>query len=223
MNTNNNVVLISLYLIFFIPVSIGSTIKQIDIDHMLDSSELVFEGKVISSEAKWDINKTRIYTYVTFSVQEIIKGNHSQTSLTLKFSGGTVDGMTLEIASLVYPKLNEEGIYFIESVDGGLVNPIMGWSQGHFIVEKNLHGKSIVKTLGNRSVVGFDNTISSQNKSTKHTHREQEGHQHPSEIEFHSNVFSNGVVSGITISSEQSQAMDKDSFKAALKKKLNNK
>ena len=57
-------------------------------------------------------------------------------TLTLRFTGGTASGVELDVGVRL-PELDERGIYFVERVSPGLINPLLGWEQGHFIVNSN--------------------------------------------------------------------------------------
>src|SRR5690606_25820734 len=46
----------------------------------------------------------------------------------------------LEVAEMHIPEEGETGIYFIESLDGSFINPLLGWWQGHFLVHDNEDG-----------------------------------------------------------------------------------
>lgn len=131
--------------------SFASTILSMEVDQLVSQSELIFEGEVIQHIAQQEFGTGIINTYVTFSVLDIVKGDYSADELELKFAGGTINGETIEISGLILPKVGEQGIYFVESVNRSLINPLLGWSQGHFlIIEEN--GERLVNTVSNAPV-----------------------------------------------------------------------
>lgn len=123
------------------PISYGNaaSVREVAMTEMLQMCQLVFEGKVVSIEAKEDDRK-RIHTFVTFEIQEIIKGEHSNKTITLSFLGGTVGDVTMMVGDMKFPEVGEHGIYFVESLKRTQVNPLYGWSQGHFLVETDETG-----------------------------------------------------------------------------------
>ncbi len=131
--------------------SIASTILSMDVDQLAVQSELIFEGEVLQHVAQQDFNTGIINTYVTFSVLDIIKGDYDADALELKFAGGTINGETIEISGLILPKVGEQGIYFVESINRSLVNPLLGWSQGHFLILEE-DGERLVNTVSNAPV-----------------------------------------------------------------------
>lgn len=131
----------------------ASSIKQLDINELLINAELVFEGRVTAKKASWNESRTDIYTYVDFEVFDVIVGEYTGSILTLQFVGGTVDGATVNIQGSELPKLNERGIYFVESTTESLVNPLLGWSQGHFVMQADDLGEQRMLTQNKQAVV----------------------------------------------------------------------
>ncbi len=112
----------------------ATTILGMDIDKVAADAEFVFEGEVINSETRQDSNSGIISTYVTFQINDVIKGDYSGDSVELKFMGGVFNGEIVQVSGMRIPQMSEQGIYFVESMSRDLVNPLIGWSQGHFII-----------------------------------------------------------------------------------------
>lgn len=79
-----------LALTLFSSQNFASTIVQVDMDTMLEQSAMVFEGQVTASQAKWNADNTSIYTEVVFRVDDMIKGDYSESTISLRFAGGVV-------------------------------------------------------------------------------------------------------------------------------------
>lgn len=130
----------------------ATTILGMDIDKVVADAELVFEGAVINSETRRDNNSGIISTYVTFQIDDVVKGDYSGDSLELKFMGGVFNGEIVEVSGMRIPEMAEQGIYFVESMSLDLINPLIGWSQGHFIISDD-DGTRRVSTAGNQPVL----------------------------------------------------------------------
>ena len=137
----------------------STTLKKLDIDQVINDAELVFEGEVLIHEARRDSNTGLINTYVTFSIIDVVKGSYAQNTIELKFAGGTFNGETVKVNGSRIPEQGEQGIYFVESTDQNLINPLVGWSQGHFII-KEIDGQRIIFTTGQKPVVGIQSVSS---------------------------------------------------------------
>jgi hypothetical protein len=132
-NLMKKVLLVLSIFSFGIPiVGLATTISSITVSTLANQSQLIFEGKVQSAEAFW--LEERIYTRVKFSILDVVTGDYRQESIELTFAGGTKDGKRLSIGADI-PKVGERGIYFVESLDTQLLNPLYGWSQGHFLIK----------------------------------------------------------------------------------------
>jgi len=188
----------------------ATTVLQVDVDFLLNRAMLIFEGEVVSSEAKWNRDKTSITTFITFRVKDLIKGETRSSTVTLGFSGGTVGETGLQVSAMVYPSVGENGIYFFENPGQQLVNPLVGWGQGHFRVKKDSHGMERILTEGGVPVLGLDaaTTNGSDRGNAKMPQK---------------TPFSHGVARGVQAGRRDdalSTAMGKKQFKDTLKARL---
>ena len=130
----------------------ATTVLGLDIDKVVADAEFVFEGAVINSETRQDSNSGIISTYVTFQINDIIKGDYSGDSIELKFMGGVFNGKIVQVSGMRIPEMAEQGVYFVESMSRDLINPLIGWSQGHFIIHDD-NGTRRISTAGNQPVI----------------------------------------------------------------------
>ena len=152
----------SILLCVFVAYATGTnatTILGMDIDKVANDAELIFEGEVILHETRQNSNTGIIHTYVTFTVHDVVKGDFSADTIELKFAGGTFMGQIVEVGGLEIPKEGEDGIYFVESTSRDLLNPLIGWSQGHFIIEQEL-GERRVRTIDRQTVTDIQSVSS---------------------------------------------------------------
>ena len=123
---------------------------------LVNEATVIFEGEVISSEARWNAGRTSIFTQVSFRVIDVVKGSLPAETITLTFAGGSVGDITLRIDSMTYPAPGEHGIYFLEDPARQQINPLLGWSQGHFRISADKSGHERVLTAGNSPVLAVD-------------------------------------------------------------------
>jgi hypothetical protein len=133
----------------------ATTILGMNIDKVAADAEFVFEGSVINSETRQDSNSGIISTYVTFLINDIIKGDYSGESVELKFMGGAFNGQIVQVSGMRIPEMAEQGIYFVESMSRDLINPLIGWSQGHFIIVDD-NGTRRISTADNQPVLDVE-------------------------------------------------------------------
>jgi len=143
--------------------SFASSILEVSINQLVHKSASIVEGEVVSINPEMSIDG-QIYTYVDFLILDTLSGSlNVGETITLRFTGGTANGLTLNIGSTI-PSVGEHGIYFIESINVPLMNPLYGWSQGHFRVQPNGH-----ILAGNDQVVVGINNHSTHEKSPMKT------------------------------------------------------
>ena len=139
--------------LLIVPADTGATtILGMDIDQLTEGAEFIFEGEVILSETRQDNRSGIISTYITFNVVDVMKGDYAAASIELKFMGGAFNGRIVQVSGLKIPQLGEQGIYFVESTSRDLVNPLLGWSQGHFIIVDD-DGERRISTADQKPVI----------------------------------------------------------------------
>jgi len=109
----------------------AASVAQIDTATLVRSPQLVFQGEVLDRRSRESANG-RIHTYVDFQVEEVLVGDQAPgTLLTLRYAGGQVGDRGFSVGARI-PEPGERGIYFVESLNGRLIHPLLGWSQGRF-------------------------------------------------------------------------------------------
>lgn len=173
----------------------SSSIKQLDINELLVQSELAFEGQVSEITTRWNANKSDIFTDITFRVDDVIFGEYPGQTMTLTFVGGSIDGATMTIEGSEMPDKGESGIYFVSSTTRQLVNPLVGWSQGHFLTKLDTKGTKRVMTQAGEPVANINRTKTKQQ------------------------YLSEGVVTGVEIAKpgRDSESMTATEFKQLIK------
>ena len=139
------------------PTVSASSVLAVSVEQLSKESQLVFEGEVIGMTSDFNDNRTGIHTYVTFRVVDVVKGTYNQSEITLRFLGGTVGEISLDVSDSTLPGFGETGIYFVESMDRFQVNPLYGMDQGHFLILES-NGQRIVVTRSRRVIAGLTPT-----------------------------------------------------------------
>lgn len=120
----------------------ASTLQPFTFEEMAQQAGLIFQGSVTDTrEVSQD---GLIYTYVRFQVEDVIKGYYPGEQVELRFLGGSENGRRLVVTDSGIPREGERGIYFVESLTASLINPLLGWSQGHYLIRSTESGEEIV-------------------------------------------------------------------------------
>ena len=135
-------------------VSSFPAVLSVSLEQMSTASQLIFEGEVIGTASHFNANETGIHTYVTFRVVDVIKGTRNRPEIMLRFLGGTVGEISLDVSESTLPELGEKGVYFVESLERFQVNPLYGMDQGHFLIFESA-GRRIMTTRNRRVITSL--------------------------------------------------------------------
>jgi len=187
----------------------ATTILGMDIDEIANQAELIFEGEVLVRETRQDNNTGIINTYVTFQISDIVKGEFNGDSIELKFMGGTFQEQTVHVSGLTIPSEGEHGIYFVESLNLDLINPLLGWSQGHFIIIDR-EREARISTVDHKPVIQVESVVEIPISIKK-----------PRAIIEGNNQVAAGIITEAG-PSEIDRALTSDEFKIRIKELLKN-
>ncbi|MDP1931725.1 MAG: hypothetical protein Q8L60_09735 [Gammaproteobacteria bacterium] len=133
----------------------ASTVLQMSFAEVVENAELVFEGRVLSVESRM-VPDGMIHTFVVFAVIDILKGDYALDEIELSFLGGQVGTRRLQVTDMELPEVGETGFYFVESLMSAQVNPLVGWAQGHYLIELTAGGGSVVTTADHEPILALD-------------------------------------------------------------------
>ncbi|MFP5248128.1 MAG: hypothetical protein ACLGH0_15655 [Thermoanaerobaculia bacterium] len=107
----------------------ASSIIPMDVAKQVDEADLIFVGKVIGIESVPVRDGSFAFTYVTFDVEETLKGATDAPTVTLRVAGGKVRSRRYEIAG--GPRFENGGrhLLFVLGNDRYAI-PLSGGSQG---------------------------------------------------------------------------------------------
>ena len=86
-------VIVSLFLLAATVERVSAQLQKLNLQELTNQAEVVAVGKVSAMRSEWNQDKTRIYTKVTVSVGQYIKGERSEKTLTITHLGGEVGGV----------------------------------------------------------------------------------------------------------------------------------
>jgi hypothetical protein len=114
-----------------------------DFAALCSEADLIFVGTVTDVSSRWsDPAIQSIETLVTFGDLTWVRGTPKST-VTLRFGGGTVDGLREEFAGVPHFAVGERRVIFAH--EGTFVSPIVGFDQGALPVVKTAAGDAVVQ------------------------------------------------------------------------------
>lgn len=115
----------------------ATTVIPPTFDRLVTDAETIFEGTVTALKSEWtgEGSERHIVTYVTFKVEDPIKGTLG-ADYTIRMFGGTVDGHTMEATDTPRFKVGDRDILFVEN-NGKQFVPLVGIMHGRFRVKQD--------------------------------------------------------------------------------------
>jgi len=122
----------------------ATTVIPPSFDQLVDQAEAIFQGSVTDVRSQWagEGSQKQIVSYVTFKVEDSLKGN-TGASYTLRMYGGTVGEDSMGISDAPTFKVGDRDIVFVEN-NGSQAIPLVGIMYGRFHVKRNQSGQDIV-------------------------------------------------------------------------------
>ncbi len=156
------------FLVFPVLFSLGfianaTTVIPPNFDELVSRAELIFEGEVTGLQSQWigEGAEHRIVTYVTFKVDQALKGNPG-AAYSIRMLGGTVDGRTMEVTDAPKFKVGDRDVIFVEN-NGTQFIPLVGIQHGRFRVQKDQTGRAILVTGGGQPLADISQLGGNEN------------------------------------------------------------
>ena len=136
----------------FIPAKNNTALAlmiELKLEDLTKEADSILRGEVTDIRSEWNENKTRIYTYITLSVKERIKGSSTGNTVTIRQLGGKVGKKALFVSNSAIFQKGEEAVLFLkpEMVERaarvhrvgtrGIIHKIVGKEQGKYHIAKD--------------------------------------------------------------------------------------
>ncbi len=118
--------------------------KLLSTEELTNRAVVVAVAKVSSAQSEWSAERERIFTRVTLSVEQFLKGEQHDRTITLIVPGGEIDGVGELYTHTAKFKPQEEVLVFAERDSRGNLRVVAG-EQGKFtVIEDNVSSRNIV-------------------------------------------------------------------------------
>ena len=127
-------------------VASATTVIPPKFDELVSRAQVIFEGEVTGLHSQWigEGAQHRIVTFVTFKVDDVLKGD-AGTTYSMRMLGGTVDGRTMEVTDAPKFKVGDHDLLFVEN-NGSQFIPLVGIQHGRFRILKDQTGRETLLT-----------------------------------------------------------------------------
>jgi len=126
--------------------ALATTVIPPSFDDLVSRAETIFQGTVADVRSEWtgEGAQRHIVSYVTFNVEDAIKGNPG-AKITLNMMGGTVGAETMEVSDAPKFKVGDRDVLFVEN-NGTQFIPLVGIMHGRFHIKQDETGHDVVLT-----------------------------------------------------------------------------
>jgi hypothetical protein len=115
----------------------AATLERRSLLDLAKGAELIVDGTVVSRKVEALGSGQGARTCFKIAVAEVIAGADPGKSIRLCFFGGEINGRGYGVAGMRYPSVGERGIYLVESLHQAMLNPLVGWDQGRFLLVRD--------------------------------------------------------------------------------------
>ena len=133
----------------------ATMLQRQSLSDLAKKAEFIFEGQPVTRAVEALPDGQGAQTCFTFKVIQAIAGSHPGSTVQLCFLGGMLGNRGFAVSDLTMPTVGEHGIYLVESTGQAMVNPLIGWDQGYFLVAKDKAGAFRITTADHRRVTGL--------------------------------------------------------------------
>ncbi len=116
--------------------SSGAAVVPMDLGQLVEGSEAVLHGRVLSLTPHWDEGKTRISTTVSVQPIDYMKGDLGGGPIQFEMPGGAVGNVSLAVSDVPEFEVGEEVVLFLRSE----YFRVVGWNQGKLTVKDGIVG-----------------------------------------------------------------------------------
>jgi hypothetical protein len=109
----------------------ATTVIRMDAAELSEQADLIFTGTAVQTRVVLSKDATVPFTFVTFAVDEVLKGSINGNEIVLRFDGGDIAMRRLRIEGMPVFDEGQSYLLFVRG-NGSAGCPILGWWQGQF-------------------------------------------------------------------------------------------
>ena len=124
--------------------ALAGTVRAMNLEQMTDRADLIFTGRVVGKRAEWNAERTRIFTFVTFEVDNYLKGGNDARLTTVRLLGGQIGRYIALLPGTPQFSVGEEVLLFCAG-EQARIPSVLGLSLGKFTISTRSDGERILK------------------------------------------------------------------------------
>jgi hypothetical protein len=105
--------------------------------HLAKGADIIVTGKIFKQKSNWNATKTRIYTEATLHINDHLKGNNRENTVTVVYPGGEVGGIGELYTHMPRFKNDENVLVFLKKEKHGNSYKVFDGDNGKIRIIKN--------------------------------------------------------------------------------------
>ena len=123
----------------------ATTVQKFTIRELAAKSDAIVTAKVEDQSSRQDASNKEIYTYITVSVLQSVKGAQGEKTITIRQLGGSVGNLISVVPGMPSFKNGEEVVLFLSAKDRAGYPWVMGLQQGKYSIVTDDNGLKHVR------------------------------------------------------------------------------
>jgi hypothetical protein len=111
----------------------ATIVRPLSEEELAEQAETIFVGQCVSIKSEWNEERTKIFTYITVSPQNFLKGSGRPQTVVIKQPGGEVGEIGMRVDGISVFEEGEEVLLFLQRDQRDFYKTI-GLSQGKFSI-----------------------------------------------------------------------------------------
>ncbi len=117
---------------------------KISLEDLITEADSIIIGTVEKASSSWNEDRSAIYTTVTVLVEDDIKDDQNQNSVTIIVPGGEIDGITQFVSDTPAFETGEQAFFFLSDLPQTVL-PRRQFSPKFYELEGNFQGKLVIE------------------------------------------------------------------------------
>jgi hypothetical protein len=146
----------------------ATTVQKFTMQELSKKSDAIVMAKVEDQSSRQDASNKEIYTYITLSVLESVKGAKGEKTMTIRQLGGSVGNLISVVPGMPNFKNGEEVVLFLSAKDREGYPWVMGLQQGKYSIVTDDNGlKHVRNELDGLRTLSPDGSMSESKVSSE--------------------------------------------------------
>ncbi len=129
-------IVILIITLFAVSPAVSASIEKMSVEDLTRGADIILIGNIADVQSKWGLQRDKIYTYSTVSVERYIKGGTGEENLTIISEGGRVG--TLFIWKEDTPTFLKDQTVLVFLKKSGKEYSVVGLSQGEYTLKNGV-------------------------------------------------------------------------------------